>query len=402
MDNSILDPLAIQSDSKIVFLILDGISGLKVDGKPGTEMQVANLPNLDRLAKESICGLLDPILPGVTPGSGPAHFALFGYDPIEFNMGRGVLSASGVGFELTDRDLAARINFCTVDGSGNVTDRRAGRIASGIGVRLCDKIESAVVVPAGYEFNFLPEKEHRAVMILRGDGLNDSVQDTDSQQTGVPPLEPEALSPEADFTSGLLKDIISQIRGILADESPANMVLLRGFAKHKKYPSMMERFKLKSLAIANYPMYRGISRLIGMDLNPVTPSIQTQIDALENKFNEYDYFFIHIKYTDACGEDGDFDGKVKVLEEVDELIPRIVELNPDVLVVTGDHSTPSKMSTHSWHPVPVLINSNLARIDPVEHFDEISCIQGGIGRQPSVHLMGLVLAHANRLQKFGA
>lgn len=402
MDNSILEQIAIKNDNKIVFLVLDGISGLKIDGKPGTEMQVANLPNLDHLAKQSVCGLLDPILPGVTPGSGPAHFALFGYDPIQYNIGRGVLSASGVGFELTDRDLAARVNFCSVDENGNVTDRRAGRIASEIGIRLSEKIQAGVKVPEGYEFYFRPEKEHRAVLILRGNDLSDSLQDTDPQKTDAPPLDPDALTSDAERTSKMLKDIIHQIKDLLAEEHPANMILLRGYAKHRRYPSMLERFQLSSLAIANYPMYRGIARLIGMDLNPVTPDISTQIDALENQFNDYDFFYVHVKYPDARGEDGDFDGKIKVLEEVDRLVPRIADLNPAAIVVTGDHSTPSKMATHSWHPVPFLIHSDLARVDQVETFDEISCIQGGIGRQPSVHLMGLTLAHADRLQKFGA
>jgi 2,3-bisphosphoglycerate-independent phosphoglycerate mutase len=402
MDNSILDQLSIYNDSKIVFLICDGISGLRMGDRPGTEMQIASLPNLDELAKASVCGLLDPILPGVTPGSGPAHFGLFGYDPIQYNIGRGVLSAAGVGFELTDRDLAARVNFCTVDPEGNVTDRRAGRIASELGVRLCQKIVDNVKVPAGYEFFFQPEKEHRAVLVLRGDNLKDALQETDSQQVGVPPLRLDPIAPEAEHTATLLKEILSQIREILADEHPANMILLRGFAKHRKYPSLKDRFKLRSLAIANYPMYRGIASLLGMDLNPVTPDIPTQIDVLETKFSEYDFFFIHIKYPDARGEDGDFDGKIKILEEVDQIVPRIRNLRPEVLVVTGDHSTPSKMKTHSWHPVPVILNSDIARVDLVDKFDEISCISGGLGRQPSMHLMGLALAHANRLVKFGA
>lgn len=402
MDNSILDQLVIENDNKIVFLIMDGLGGLQSPGKAGTELQVANCPNLDQLAKESVCGLLDPILPGVTPGSGPAHFALFGYDPIQFNIGRGVLSAAGVEFNLTDRDLAARVNFCTLDKNGNVIDRRAGRIATEINAKLCEKIKQQIKIPAGYKFFMQPEKEHRAVFVLRGDDLDDSISDTDSQKTGVPPLDPKPTSTEAEKSAAMVKDLLVQIKQILADENPANMILLRGFAKHRRYKTLFERFKLKSLAIANYPMYRGVSKLVGMDLNPITKDMPTQIDALGQKFADYNFFFVHIKYTDSRGEDGDFDAKVKVIEEVDQLIPRIRKLNPDVLVVTGDHSTPALLANHSWHPVPVLLYAKTARVDLVERFDDISCLSGGIGRQPALNLMGLALGHAQRMVKYGA
>jgi len=338
----------------------------------------------------------------VTPGSGPAHFALFGYDPVQFNIGRGVLSAAGVEFKLTSQDLAARVNFCMIDQGGNVVDRRAGRIATEVNARLCEKIKQKVQVPKGYEFFMMPEKEHRAVFVLRGEDLSDAITDTDSQQIGVPPLDPKPTAAAAAATAQLLQGLLVQIKNILADEHPANMVLLRGFAKHRKYPTLSERFKLRALAIANYPMYRGVALLVGMELNPVTPNIPTQIDALEQRFADFDYFFIHIKYTDSRGEDGDFDAKVKVIEEVDQLIPRFRKLNPDVLVVTGDHSTPAMLKNHSWHPVPVLLNSKTARVDLVEKFDEISCIAGGLGRQPALNIMGLALAHAQRLVKFGA
>lgn len=402
MDNSILDKLTIESKSKIVFLIMDGLGGLQANGKTGTELEEARIPNMDQLAKDSVCGLLDPILPGVTPGSGPAHFALFGYDPIKYSIGRGVLSAAGVEFDLTDRDLAARVNFCTLDENGNVVDRRAGRIPTELNARLCEKIKQNINVPAGYEFFMQPEKEHRAVFVLRGAGLHDALSDTDSQQTGVPPLEPKAMIKEAEKSAALVKGLLDQIRDILTDEHPANMILLRGFAKHRRYPSMYERFKLRSLAIANYPMYRGVSKLVGMELNPITADVPTQIDALEQRFDEFDFFFVHVKYTDSRGEDGDFAAKVKVIEEVDALIPRIRKLNPDVFVITGDHSTPAYLKNHSWHPVPVLLNAGTARVDRVEKFDEINCINGGLGRQPALNLMGLSLGHALKMVKFGA
>ncbi len=402
MTNSIFDQLTIKNDTKIVLLILDGIGGLKFPGKIGTELEAAFKPNLDSLAKDSVCGLFDPIFPGIIPGSGPAHFALFGYDPIRFSIGRGVLSAAGVEFDLTDQDLAARVNFCTVDDNGNVTDRRAGRIANEINEQLCEKIKQKIRIPDGYKFFMIPEKEHRAVLILRGPNLSDFISDTDSQQVGVPPLDPQATAKDAEKTVKIIKDLLGQIREILADENPANMILLRGFAKHRRYATLQERFKLRSLAIANYPMYRGVAKLVGMDLNPVTPDLSSQFEALKNRIADYDFFFLHVKYTDSRGEDGDFDGKVKVIEQVDKLIPRITRLNPDVFVVTGDHSTPAIFKNHSWHPVPVLLNSKTARVDLVEKFDEISCITGGLGRQPSLNLMGLCLAHAHRLVKYGA
>ncbi len=402
MDNSILDKLTIEHDSKIIFLIMDGLGGLTMPGKAGTELQVANTPNLDALAKEGICGLIDPIMPGVTPGSGPAHFGLFGYDPVKYNIGRGVLSAAGIEFDLTHRDLAARVNFCTVDEKGNVVDRRAGRIPTEINARLCKKVLSRIKVPQGYEFFFLPEKEHRAVFVLRGDNLSGAISDTDPQQVGMPPLPLKPLQPEAEHTAKILNDLLDQIRKILADEHPANMILLRGFANYHPYPTLKERFKLDCLAIANYPMYRGVAKLLGMTLHPVTKDVPTQFQALENNYADYDFFFLHVKYTDSRGEDGDFDAKVKVIEQVDALIPGLRKLNPDVLVVTGDHSTPSVLKNHSWHPVPVLLHAKTARTDRVEKFDEISCITSGLGRQPALTLMGLALAHAGRMIKFGA
>lgn len=402
MDPEVLEKLVVQNESKIVFFIFDGLGGLAMPGKGGTELQVARKPNLDRLARDSICGLLDPIHPGISPGSGPAHFALFGYDPIRCNIGRGVLSAAGVEFDLTDRDLAARANFCTLDGKGIITDRRAGRIPTEEAARLCEKVKKSVRMPAGCELFLMPEKEYRAVFVLRGDDLSEAIADTDPQRTGAPPLDPEPTASEGNRTAARLKEILDQIRGILSDEQRANMMLLRGFAKYRRYPSMQERFGLRSLAIANYPMYRGIARLLGMDLHPVTPDVFSQVEALERRFGDYDFFFLHVKYADSRGEDGDFDGKVRVFEEVDPLIARVRALKPDVLVVTGDHSTPSLLKSHSWHPVPVMLHAPSARVDRVEAFDELSCIGGGLGRQPAVNLMGLALAHAGRLVKFGA
>ena len=400
--NDFVDQLVIENTTKIVLLVLDGVGGLPMAGKGGTELEVAHKPNLDQLAAESICGLMDPILPGVTPGSGPAHFALFGYNPIEANIGRGVLEAAGINLPLTDRDVAIRINFATSDKNGNIIDRRAGRLDTESNKRVCQKIRETVSLAPEAEFVIETVKEHRAALIIRGDNLGGELIDTDPQQTGVPPLEPKALDPESELTAKLTKRFLEQAHKAIADEQKANTLLLRGFAKHRPYKSMMERFKLKCLAIANYPMYRGVAFLLNMDLHPVVADVKSQFEAVKQNYDKYDFFFVHVKATDARGEDGNFDEKVKVVEEVDKLIPILTALNPDVLVVTADHSTPAVMKAHSWHPIPVLLKSVICRRDTVTRFDEISCIQGGLGRQPSMNLMPIVLANALRLAKFGA
>ena len=397
----LLEKLVIKNDTKIVYLILDGVGGLEVEGKGGTELQVAHTPNLDELAKNSICGLLDPVAPGITPGSGPSHFALFGYDPFESNIGRGILEASGIAFPLTPRDVVARINYATIDKEGRIIDRRAGRITTSENNRICAKLRENIRL--GNTGVFVePVKEYRAVLVLRGDGLEGDIEDTDPQKVGLFPLEPKANNSESETTAKLVSDFLSQAKSILADEKKANMILLRGFARHRVYPSLETRFGLKSLAIATYPMYKGIARLLGMTVLPSLEDINDEFKALKDQYNNYDFFYLHIKQTDSRGEDGDFDAKVKVIEDVDGLLPQITELNPDVLVVTGDHSTPAKWGGHSWHPLPVILNSKFCRVDQVTRFDEISCIQGGLGRQPTVNLMTIVLANAGRLGKFGA
>ncbi|MDZ7263894.1 MAG: 2,3-bisphosphoglycerate-independent phosphoglycerate mutase [candidate division KSB1 bacterium] len=398
----LVDQLVIENTTKIIFLVMDGLGGLAASDKRGTELQMAHKPNLDSLAAKSICGLMDPILPGITPGSGPAHFALFGYDPIESNIGRGVLEAAGINLPMTDRDVAIRINFATVDKNGNIIDRRAGRIDTEENRRICQKIRNHVSLAPEAEFIIETVKEHRAALLLRGDNLGGDLADTDPQQLGVPPLPPRALNPQSEKTAQLSQRFLEQAHRVLADEPKANTLLLRGFAKHKPYPSMWQRYKLKSLAVANYPMYRGIAFLLNMDLHPVTPDIKSEFEAVAQKYDQYDFFFVHVKPTDSKGEDGNFDAKVKVIEEVDSLLPILTGLNPDVMVVTADHSTPALLKAHSWHPVPVLLYSKYCRADQVQRFDEISCIQGGLGRMPSMQLMPIVLANALRLNKFGA
>jgi 2,3-bisphosphoglycerate-independent phosphoglycerate mutase len=402
MHPELIDTLVVKNQSKIIFLIMDGLGGLPRPGGHETELETARTPNLDALAKKSVCGLLDPVGYGITPGSGPAHFSLFGYDPVKNNIGRGILEGAGIDFPMTERDLLVRINFATVDKNGLVVDRRAGRIDNETNRRVCRKLQDKVRLDKGVEVMFESVREHRALLVLRGDGLREEIAETDPQKTGMLPVPPRALIPAAEPTAALFSEIVDQARKVLSDEARANMILLRGYARYRRYPSIQERFGLNALAIASYPMYRGIARLLGMDIALPTESIKAEVDALRENYTKYDFFFIHVKPTDSWGEDGNFEAKVKVIEEVDTLIPLVTGLKPDVLVVTGDHSTPAVLASHSWHPVPVLLCAETCRPDLVERFGERDCSRGGLMRMPMVYLMGLALAHAKRLEKFGA
>ena len=399
--SDLIEELATENQSKILFFIIDGVGGLQTADHPGTELESAKTPNLDRLASESSCGLLIPVGPGITAGSGPGHFALFGHDPVESNVGRGVLEAAGICFELTEDDVVARGNFATVDQQGVVVDRRAGRISTDENERLCELLNKEVHLN-GVELFIEPVRGHRFIVVFRASGLEGEISDTDPQTTGVPPLAPRALDPASANTVDQVESFIDQAASVLSTEAKANMLTLRGFGKYRRYPTMRERYKLKSLCLANYPMYRGVSYLIGMDLNPVTPDILSQFDALEREFDRYDFMFLHVKTTDVTGEDGDFEAKVEAIEELDSYTPRLKELNPDVLVITADHSTPSALRSHSWHPVPVLLNSQYARLDAAERFTELECLKGALGQMPAHHLMAVSMAHALRLKKFGA
>jgi 2,3-bisphosphoglycerate-independent phosphoglycerate mutase len=387
--------------TKIVLLVLDGLGGLPMNPGGLTELEAANTPNLDGLAAQSICGLQEPIAAGITPGSGPGHLGLFGYDPFKYQIGRGVLSALGIGFDLQEMDVAARGNFCTVDTEGNVVDRRAGRIPTEKNEELLKLLDQ---VDLGDVEAFLePVKDYRVLLVLRGESLGADLSDTDPQETGVPPLEPQPRSPEADETARLVEEFLNQTREILADEEPANMILLRGFSQLPDWPTLPQTYGLRAAAIASYPMYRGVARLVGMDSLEGGGTLDEEFDTLETHWDNYDYFFVHVKPIDSAGEDGDFQRKVQAIEEADEKIPRLLDLDPDVLIVTGDHSTPSKMKYHSWHPVPVLLRSEYCRPDGVRVFGERACLAGGLGvRLPVTDLMPLAMAHAGRLQKFGA
>tara|TARA_B100000029_G_scaffold221116_1_gene218828 strand:- start:1195 stop:2403 length:1209 start_codon:yes stop_codon:yes gene_type:complete len=386
--------------SKIVLLVSDGLGGLPLEPGGKTELETANTPHLDALATAGETGGSVPVLPGITPGSGPGHLGLFGYDPLEYDIGRGVLEALGIDFELGSDDVAIRGNFCSIDADGNITDRRAGRIASDIGERLCEKLD-AIEIP-GVEVFVRPVKEYRLVIVFRGEGLGGRINDTDPQATGVPPLEPVGADEPSQKTAEICKEFLRQAREILADDAPANLLTMRGIAMLPEIPRFEQVYGMKPAAIAVYPMYRGLARLVHMDVLDAGATLDTQMDRLEKAWENYDFFFIHFKYTDSTGEDGDFPAKVARIEELDAVIPRITALEPDVLIVTGDHSTPSKMKSHSWHPVPTLIASHHARTDGSTAFGEDQCTTGSLGQFEAQHLMLLALAHAGRLEKYGA
>jgi len=379
---------------------MDGLGGLPLTPGGKTELETARTPHLDRLAQEGICGLSIPIARGITPGSGPAHLALFGYDPLRYEIGRGVLEAVGIGFELGPDDVAARGNFCTIGQDGLITDRRAGRIATEECAKLCELLQT-IQLP-GVQTFVRPVKEHRFVLVFRGKGLTDGVADTDPQQVGLAPLPAIADRPEAEATAELFNVWLARAREMLGGHHPANMVTLRGIAKTPALPQIREIFKLKCGAIATYPMYRGVAKLVGMELLTTGDTVASEFDTLSAHFDEYDFFYLHVKKTDSYGEDGNFEGKVHVIEEVDALIPRLMELRPDVVTVTGDHSTPALLKSHSWHPVPTLVWSAHARADAAAAFSETECTRGGLGQFPAIELMPILMANAMRLTKFGA
>ncbi len=394
------DVVARDEQGTIVLMVLDGLGGLPNE-QGRTELEAAETPHLDALARRSSVGVFEPVAPGVTPGSGPAHLALFGYDPLRYSIGRGTLSALGVGYDLEAGDVAFRLNLASLDGEGRITDRRAGRPSDAEGRRVVEKVRDALRIPSGLELTVLHEKEHRAVMILRGEDLGGGVEATDPQETGVPPLEPRAMGPDSVRTAEVVGQLLEQVRETLADEPVVNGFLARGFSRYEGIPSFQSRFGLSAVALAKYPMYRGVARLVGMAVEVEPKGDEETVAALEQCWGRFDYHFLHFKAPDARGEDGDFEGKVAAIEAVDALVPRVEALNPDVLVVTGDHSTPAAMRAHSWHPVPLLLASKVSR-PTAREFGESACRRGDLGHFRGVDLMALALAHAGRLEKFGA
>lgn len=393
--------LNIKNESKIVMLVADGLGGLPMMPGGKTELEAADTPNLDALAKVGVQGGSIPVFPGIAPGSGPGHLGLFGYDPLMYPIGRGALEATGIGFQLQDGDVAVRCNFCTLDSDGNISDRRAGRIPTEESAPLAEKLDAEIKID-GVEVIVKPVKEHRFVVVFRAAGLEGDVDDTDPQQTGVPPLKPNANNQASQRTAEIATEFVSQAQAILKGQPKANGLTMRGFAAKPKIDSYETVYGLKAAAIAVYPMYKGLASLVGMDIVGAAKTLDEQIDVLEKCWNDYDFFFLHFKYTDSTGEDGDFDAKVKRIEELDAVMPRINKLKPTVTIVTGDHSTPAYMKAHSWHPVPTLLVSDRCRFDRCEAFSESESVTGGLGQFEAKYLMPLALSNAGRMSKYGA
>ncbi|MBX3400077.1 MAG: 2,3-bisphosphoglycerate-independent phosphoglycerate mutase [Gemmataceae bacterium] len=386
--------------SKIVLLVADGIGGLPITPGGLTELETAKTPNLDAAAKDGVTGLSLPVLPGITPGSGPGHLGLFGYDPLEYRIGRGILEALGINFSVGSKDVAIRGNFCTLGADGKITDRRAGRPTTERCIEIVNKLRT-IKVP-GCELFVEPVKEHRFVLVIRGEGLGDAVNDTDPQAVGVPPLAAKGADAASQKTADLVNQFVAKANDVLKADAPTNGLTLRGFASYPKIATFQDLYGLRSAAIAVYPMYKGLARLVGMDILDAGDTLQTQVERLKASWNDYDFFFLHYKYTDSTGEDGNFAEKVKKIEALDAAIPGIRSLKPDVLIVTGDHSTPSKMKSHSFHPVPTLLVSDLARPDDVTEYGERACLRGGLGQFEAKYLMLLAMGHAGRFGKYGA
>jgi 2,3-bisphosphoglycerate-independent phosphoglycerate mutase len=400
----LIKPLIQKNDTKIVLALLDGLGGLP-DSSGSTELEAANTPNLDALAKESACGLHIPVSYGITPGSGPGHLGVFGYDPIECQIGRGILEALGLGLEVRKTDVAVRCNYATIK-EGVITDRRAGRIPTEQSRSLTEKLQKEIGKIDDAELIFAPGMEHRFAVLMRfPDSLESDaamITDTDPQQEGKSPLKSEPLSKNAEEVSKIAEKLINVAHDILKNEAKANFILTRGYSNMPHIPTYSDAFGLNAIAIATYPMYRGLAKLVGMDTPAIEGTVEDEIKFLQRKYNEYDFFFLHVKKVDSYGEDGNFKGKAERIEEFDKLLPEILQLKPDVLIITGDHSTPSLMKSHSWHPVPVLLKSPFVIGGLCNAFSERECVKGELGIFPAINLIPLALANTGRLKKFGA
>ena len=419
--------ISIENDKKMVLLVLDGLGGLPVKGR--TELETARTPHLDLLAAESELGLSHPIAPGITPGSGPAHLSLFGYDPLRYEIGRGILEALGVGIEVGPRSVAVRGNFATLE-NGLITDRRAGRIATDKNREIIAYLKERIKKIEDADIGLYSGEEHRFVLVLTADGLDDQLSDADPEMTGKPVQYALAKNEAAAKTARIVNLFIDRLTHELAGFHPANTCLLRGFAKYPAIPSMKELFKVRAAAIAVYPMYKGLAQLVGMEILETGRTIQDQFATLKKHYADHDFFFLHVKKTDSYGEDGDFAHKVGVIEEFDHWLPEVLELAPDVLVVTGDHSTPALLKGHSWHPNPVLLKAAHQRRNPLARggaldavaredmvsesrgraasaasnpkFGEAACAGGVLGNFNAMDVLPLMMANALKFKKYGA
>lgn len=399
----LIKPLIQKNNSRIVFVVLDGLGGLPVNGR--TELEYASTPNLDALARESACGLHVPVAFGITPGSGPGHLGIFGYDPQEFQIGRGILEALGLGLDVKSTDIAVRCNYATIK-DGVIVDRRAGRIPTVQSRKLTEQLQAEIGDIDRVEITFAPGMEHRFAIRMRFPHALESdsaaIPDTDPQKDGKAPLPPMPLSKSAEKVTPVIAKLIDAAQNALRNEEKANFILTRGFSGLPQMPAFEDAFGLRAVAIANYPMYRGLAKLVGMDTPAIEGGVEDEIKFLRENYNGYDFFFMHVKKIDSYGEDGNFEGKAERISEFDTLLPQILDLRPDVLIITGDHSTPALMKGHSWHPVPVLLKSPYVLGGLCSAFSERECTKGELGIFPAVNILPLALANAGRLKKFGA
>ena len=399
MELDLIRRLSQPADTKVILCVLDGLGGLP--GPRGrSELEEADTKNLDRLAEQGSVGRTLPVGHGITPGSGPGHIALFGYDPLTYEIGRGALEGTGIGFELGPNDIAARGNLCNLDEAGLITDRRAGRMPTEQTAEVCALLRE-IKLP-GVEVFVEPVQDQRFVLVLRGEGLNDQLVETDPQKEGVPPIRATATSPAGERTAQLAAQWIAAAEAMLKGRERGNGVLLRGWSPRPEMPPFPELWKLRAAAVTVYPMYRGVAKLCGMDSIEGAHTFAEEIELVKKHWNDYDFFFVHYKYTDSAGEDGDFRRKQEAITAFDEALPGLLDLKPNVLVVTGDHSTPASMAAHSWHAVPLLIWGDLVRTDSVTRFSESQAAMGEIGTILAKDVLPLAFAHAGRLAKYGA
>ncbi|RKZ26193.1 phosphoglycerate mutase, partial [bacterium] len=399
MYEEILPQLINKNDTKLVLLVLDGLGGTTNEHSV-TELEVARTPNMDKLISSGSAGLHRPVGYGITPGSGPGHLGLFGYNPIKYQLGRGILEALGVNMAVNPGDLAVRGNFATMK-NGLIIDRRAGRIPTELCRKLVEKISGKIKKIEDVEIEIRAGMDYRFAVVFRGDGLSDKIGDADPQEINKPPVPAKALSPNAEKSARIVNKFINMVTEILADEHPANTVLIRGYALYPDIVQFQKKFGMRAVGIAEYPMYRGLAKLVGMDTPEVDGAMETEFNLVKKLWKDYDFFFVHIKKTDSYGEDGNFDAKVKVIEDVDEKLPMLLDLKPDVIAITGDHCTPSVHKAHSWHPVPLLLKGKYTFVDDAKTFSERECAKGIIGHIPAEAIILLMMADAGRLKKFG-
>ena len=405
--DALYSKLLVKTNAKLALIVLDGLGDIatKSQGEM-TPLEAAVTPNLDALVGEGVAqGRMTPVAPGITPGSGPGHLALFGYDPLEFQVGRGVIEALGLGLELKGGDVAARANFCTLNAKGLVTDRRAGRIATEVCERLCALLAKKLKKIGDTEVIIKAGKEHRFVVIFRGKGLEGPLTDTDPNREGLPVAIAKPISAKSakqKKTAKLIADFYKAALPVLAKEKRANGFLMRGIAHQPEIPTFEQRYGLRPAAIAVYPMYKGLAQLVGMKKIEGSQTIAEQFERYAAEYNNYDFFFIHFKYTDKHGEDGNFEAKKKAIEEFDAALPILLAKRPDVLAITGDHSTPCSMKGHSWHPQPVLLHSACSGSDKLERFTETGANFGSLGLFEAKYLLRLMQANAKMFDKFGA